>query len=57
MANYNSDVCSVPPVIIEKTEFYRKLDEYYLTKPKKKPYSREKVRSVIEEIKIAKDKK
>ncbi|KAK9746453.1 hypothetical protein QE152_g6092 [Popillia japonica] len=53
----NSDVCSVQPVIIKDLEFYRKLDEYYLAKPKKKPYSRKKARSIIEEIKIAKDKK
>jgi len=37
-----------------KTEFYPKMDKYYLDKPGKKPYTAEKIESIIGEINDAK---
>lgn len=38
----------------EKTEFYQKMEKYYLDKPGKKPYTSEKIESIIMEINDAK---
>ncbi|KAL4090899.1 hypothetical protein QTP88_025657 [Uroleucon formosanum] len=38
----------------EKTEFYQKMDKCYLEKPGKKPYTAEKIESIIGEINDAK---
>jgi len=38
----------------DKMEFYKKMDRYYLDKPGKKPYTAEKIESIIVEINDAK---
>jgi len=41
---------------MEKVLFYEKLQEYYVTKPKKKPFSQEEQIQMITEIEAAKTK-
>lgn len=42
--------------VIQYTQFYKKLEDFYLQKPLRKPYSKQKIDDVIEKILAAKQK-